>query len=100
MGLLDSPSGKSFCRINIVISNVMLMVRVFNAIVCIVGAASSPFELRPNLRGNNLSTSALHEIEFVADLSSMNSSMFDETRNTNGSLQNSSSGIAGELESE
>merc|ERR1719235_2107138 len=30
----------------------------------------------------------------------MNSSMFDETNTTNGSLQNSSSGIAGELESE
>jgi len=96
----NSPSGKSFCTGQIVISNAMLMVMTLSAIAYTVGAASPPSEPRPNLRGNGVSASAPREVEFVVDLSSMNSSMFDETNNMSGSLQNSSSGSAGELESE
>merc|ERR1711920_1128862 len=57
-------------------------------------------EPRSNLRGNVVSASAPREVEFVFDFSSMNSSMFDETNNTRGSLENSSNGSADELESE
>ena len=78
----------------------MLMVTTFSAIAYTIGAASAPSELRPNLRGNNVSSSPPREIEFVVDFSSMNSSMFDETNNVAGLLQNDSSDSAGELESE
>merc|ERR1712226_676161 len=93
-------NSNSFRTIHIVISNAMLMVMTFSAIVYTVAAAPPPSETRQNLRGNVVSASAPREVEFVVDFSSMNSSMFDETNNMSGSLQNSSNGSADELESE
>merc|ERR1712032_92966 len=76
------------------------MVITFSAIAYTVGADSAASQTRANLRGNNVSASVPREVEFVFDFSAMNSSMFDETENTNGSLQNSFNESAGELESE
>merc|ERR1719291_1562850 len=77
------------------------MVITLSAIAYMVGAGSPPSsESRSNLRGNVVSASAPREVEFVFDFSSMNSSMFDETNDTRGSLENSSNDSTDELESE
>merc|ERR1712226_346453 len=96
----NSPNSTSFRTIHIFISNAMLMLMTFSAIVYTVAAAPPPSETRQNLRGNVMSASSPREVELVVDFSSMNSSMFDETNNMSGSLQNSSNGSAGQLESE
>merc|ERR1712029_950694 len=96
----NRPNSNSFRTIHIVISNAMLVVITLSAIAYTVGADPPPSEPRPSLRGNVVAASAPREVEFVVDFSSMNSSMFDETNNTSGALQNSSNDNADELESE